>query len=125
MAGKFRLLRPGGHHIDNSTLGAYLEAAMWDVVHNDTMADEEKVAAIFVLAGLAVRIGDHWRSVNPYFSEHAERLWFRMAGLARDGMPRADLLGRIAEVEEALWGPDDEDDDYRPRHRRDDEEGVA
>lgn len=95
---RYPLLRPSSAIIDNLTLGAYVEAAMLDVLHDETLSPEEKVAGLDALARFARSMGDHWRNVSRYYGQSAERIWHRMAGLDPEGLPTAEMVTRIPEV---------------------------
>jgi hypothetical protein len=89
---------------------------MLDVLHADDLSPEEKAVGLRVLAGLAHSLSGHWRLNSRYYGESAERVWWRMSGLDRDGEVSEQMNARARGWEEP---------DYEGRHRADSPEGSG
>lgn len=102
------LPRPSKPVMSHWDLGAYIEAELYDVLHGD-QAPDDKVAQMHALAAFARSVSTHWALVSKFYGQSAERVWFAMCGLDREGMPTAEMVNRVSDVasETTIGGGDD------------------
>lgn len=96
---RHRLPKPSKPAISHLDLGAHIEAELFDVLHSGQSPDD-KVIAMHALARLARSVSTHWALTNRYYGQSAERIWYAMCGLDRDGMPTAEMIARVSDVAE-------------------------
>lgn len=100
--------------ISANDVGAHVEAALYDVLHDDVATPSEKRAALGVLAYLAQTLSVTWGHRMDGYGGTSEALFYRLCGLTGTGEVPMDILDRIEPVE-ADSGPlaasDEEADD--------------
>lgn len=95
MADRYQLRRMGEPTVDRNTLGAHVNAALYSVLHDETLSEAEKVAAMRAIASLARGMSAHWRRSRRFYGV---RLWHRLCGLGAEGNLSPEMLRRVAEV---------------------------
>jgi hypothetical protein len=74
---------------------AYIEAALFDVLHNDELTTVEKHASLDALAHLARTLSGGWAHRLDGYGAAGERLFYRACGLDQDGGVPKYLRRRI------------------------------